>query len=103
MTTWSIAQLEYNNDADKGVVAVHWGAAKEETVGEDTYTTSVYGTELFNPDASAEDYIAFDDLTEETVISWVKNSLDEAEIELALNANIELQKNPPTLTGIPWA
>jgi len=33
MATWSIAQLEYNNDADKGVVIAHWRVTEEETVG----------------------------------------------------------------------
>jgi len=102
MATWSIAQLEYNNDADKGVVIAHWRVTEEETVGEDTYTASSYGTASFTPDASADGYIAYDSLTEETVIGWVKDSLNAAEIEAGLTANIEAQKAPATLAGMPW-
>jgi len=103
MATWTIAQLEYNNDADKGVVVAHYRVTEEETVGEDTYTASSYGTASFTPDASADGYIAYDSLTEETVIGWVKDSLNAAEIEAGLTANIEAQKAPATLAGMPWA
>jgi len=102
MATWTIAQLEYNNDADKGVVVAHYRVTEEETVGEDTYTASSYGTASFTPDASADGYIAYDSLTEETVIGWVKDSLNAAEIEAGLTANIEAQKAPATLAGMPW-
>ena len=103
MATWTIAQLEYNNDADKGVVVAHYRVTEEETVGEDTYTASSYGTASFTPDASADGYVAYDSLTEETVIGWVKDSMDAAEVEAGLTANIEAQKAPATLAGMPWA
>ena len=102
MATWTIAQLEYNNDADKGVVIAHWRVTEEETVGEDTYTASSYGTASFTPDASADGYIAYDSLTEETVIDWVQESLNAADVEAGLTANIEAQKTPATLAGTPW-
>jgi hypothetical protein len=98
MATWSIAQLEYNNDADKGVVIAHWRVT--EVDGE--YTASSYGTQSFTPDASADGYTAFENLTEDMVIGWVKDSMDAAEIEAALTANIEAQKAPATLAGMPW-
>jgi hypothetical protein len=82
MATWTIANLEYNNDADKGVVVAHWRVTEEDG----DYTASSY-----------------DSLTEETVIGWVKDSLDAAEIEAGLTANIEAQKAPATLAGMPWA
>ena len=98
MATWSIAQLEYNNDADKGVVIAHWRVTEEDS----EYTASSYGTASFEPDASADGYVAYDSLTEETVIGWVKDSLNAAEIEAGLTANIEAQKAPATLAGMPW-
>jgi hypothetical protein len=102
MATWTIANLEYNNDADKGVVIAHWRATEEETVGEDTYTASSYGTASFEPDASADGYVAYDSLTEETVIGWVQNSLDKDEIEANLASQIEAAKAPATVAGLPW-
>ena len=98
---WSIAQLE-RNTSDNGVVVAHWRC---EGVDGDNSTGS-YGTVSFTPDSSADDFIAFDDLTEADVIGWVKEALggDEkvAEIEAQIQAKIDEQKNPPLVAEIPW-
>ena len=101
MPTWTIANLE-RNVADGGVIVAHWRVTESETVGEDTYTASSYGTCGFTPDASAEDFIAYDDLTEEVVMGWVHAEVDQAETEAALTANIAEQKTPTTADGKPW-
>ncbi len=43
MATWTIANLE-RNVADGGVTVAHWRVTESETVGDDTYTASAYGT-----------------------------------------------------------
>ena len=101
MATWTIANLE-RNVADGGVTVAHWRVTESETVGEDTYTASSYGTCGFTPDASAEDFIAYDDLTEEVVMGWVHADVDQAQTEAALTANIAEQKTPTTADGMPW-
>ena len=101
MATWTIANLE-RNVADGGVTVAHWRVTESETVGEDTYTASAYGTCGFTPDASAEDFIAYDDLTEEVVMGWVHEEVSQEDTEAALAANIEGQKNPVSADGMPW-
>ena len=101
MATWTIANLE-RNVADGGVTVAHWRVTESETVGEDTFTASSYGTCGFTPDASAEDFIAYDDLTEEVVMGWVWESVNQDDTEAALTANIEGQKNPVSVDGMPW-
>ena len=101
MATWTIANLE-RNVADGGVTVAHWRVTESETVGEDTYTASSYGTCGFTPDASAEDFIAYDDLTEEVVMGWVHEEVSQEDTEAALAANIEGQKNPVSADGMPW-
>ena len=88
--------------SDGGVTVAHWRVTESETVGEDTFTASSYGTCGFTPDASAEDFIAYDDLTEEVVMGWVHAEVDHAETEAALTANIAEQKTPTTADGMPW-
>jgi len=102
MATWTIATLERNTDSDQGVIVAHWRVTEEETVAENTYTASSYGTCGFTPDPSASDYIAYADLTEADVIGWVQAEVDQAVIEAALTANINEQKNPTTADGVPW-
>ena len=43
MTTWTISTLE-RELSDGGVIVAHWRVSAEETVGENTYSASAYGT-----------------------------------------------------------
>jgi len=111
MTTfnWNVATLEYDlqpSDMDGAVIVAHWRVNAEETTGEGddavTYTASAYGTCGFNPDPSAPNYIPYADLTQETVLGWVYDSVDKDATEASLQANIDLQVNPVTAAGVPW-
>ncbi len=70
-----------------------------------TYETRVTGEiDLEKP----ETIIPYKDLTQDTVISWVKAKLEAqesgtvAKIEAAIDANIAAQKTPTHGTGTPW-
>ena len=101
MATWTIANLE-RNVADGGVTVAHWRVTESETVGDNTFTASAYGTCGFTPDADADDFVAYDDLTEEVVMGWVHAEVNQEDTEAALTANIEGQKNPVSADGMPW-
>jgi hypothetical protein len=101
MATWTIAQLE-RNTADGGVTVAHWRVSAEETVGEETYSASAYGTCGFTPDATADGFVAYDSLTEADVLAWVWDSVDKDATESSLTQKIEADKNPVTTTGTPW-
>ncbi len=101
MATWTIATLE-SNTADGGVIVAHWKCNAEETVGDVTYTASSYGTCGFTPDASADGFVAYADLTEADVLNWVWNEVDKDSTEASLTAKIEADKNPVSTTGVPW-
>jgi len=97
MATWTIANLE-RNLADGGVTVAHWRV----TEVDGDFSASSYGTVGFTPDASASDFVAYDSLTEEVVMGWVWESVNQEETEAALTANIETQKNPVSADGMPW-
>lgn len=97
MATWTISTLE-RTTADGGVTVAHWRVS--EVDGD--YSASSYGTVGFTPDASAEGFIAYGVLVEDTVLGWVWEQLDKDAIEASLTANIEEQKNPTTADGVPW-
>jgi len=106
---WNITNLEYNNDSDKGVVHASWTCSDSETVGSGdsavVHTGTVSGMESYTPDASAEGYVAYDDLTEDDVIAWVKATLGAdkvTEVEAKVAAQITKSKTPPTSWGLPW-
>jgi hypothetical protein len=94
-TVWSIAQLE-RNTSDGFVVTCHY---RVNAVDGD-YSASTYGTVGYTQ--SEEAFTPFDELTEETVIGWVQNSLDKDEIEANLASQIEAAKAPATVAGMPW-
>lgn len=95
--TWSIAQLD-RNAADGGVTTAHWRV----TAVDGDHSASAYGTAGFTPDASAAGFVPYASLTEADVLAWVWTSVDKAAAEASLEAQIEAQKNPVTLNGLPW-
>jgi len=97
--TWSVVQLD-RETADGFVFTGHYTI----NASDGTYSAGSYGTTGFE---RPENLIPFDDLTEEEVIGWVKESLggDDkvTEIQDALQAQIDEQASPTTATGLPWA
>lgn len=93
---FTISTLESNTDG--GVIVAHWSVSKTE--GENVATS--YGSVSFTPDASAEGYVAYDSLTEETVIGWVQEALDTEALEASLDADLAEQANPSVTVGTPW-
>ena len=102
MATWTIATLEHNK-ADGGVIVAHWRVTEEETVGEETYTASSYGTCGFTYDASSPDFTAYDELTQEQVQGWIWGAVSQEDTEAAIAAKIDAIANPTTAAGTPWA
>jgi len=97
MTTWTIGTLE-RNVADGGVVVAHWRA----TLVDGDFSASSYGTCGFTPDPSDSGFVAYDSLTEATVVGWVQAEVDKDAIEQSLAAQIEADKNPTQAAGVPW-
>lgn len=93
---FNISTLERNSDG--GVVVAHWQVNKAS--GENVATS--YGTVSFTPDSSAEGYVAFDALTEATVIGWVQEALDTEALEASLDADLAEQASPTIIVGTPW-
>ena len=97
MATWTIAQLE-RNTADGGVTVAHWRC----TAVDGDHSASAYGTVGFTPDASADGFVPYENLTEADVLAWVHGSVDKDATEAALAAKIDAEKNPTTTAGTPW-
>ena len=91
----NIVNLERTQDG--GVVVAHWTATKQD--GE--LTASTYGTKSFTPDPESEGFTAFEDLTEATVVGWF-SAEETAQIESVLDADLEAQKEPQVISGLPW-
>jgi hypothetical protein len=95
---WTIATLEHNV-ADGGVIVAHWRVSAED--GE--HTASAYGAASFTPDPESPSFTPYEKLTEADVLNWVWGAVDKAKIESMLAKQIEVQKSPPVISGLPWA
>jgi len=95
--SWRIANLE-REAADGFVYTCHY------TVNADdgTYTSGAYGSlGLERP----ETLIPYSQLTEEIVVGWVKDKFGAekvAEIEAALQAQLDEKHAPSKAAGVPW-
>ena len=73
------------------------------SAADDAYSAGAYGSIGFE---RPETLIPYADLTEELVIGWVKEKIggDEkvAEIEAALQAQLDEQRAPSKASGTPW-
>ena len=95
---WHVANLE-RETADGFVFTVHYTVNADNGV----YTAGAYGSlGLERPDS----LIPFDDLTEEIVVGWVKEKFGDekvAEIEAALQAQLDEKHAPTKAAGLPWS
>lgn len=98
--TYNIANME-RTLADGIVYTVHYTV----DAFDGTYRAGAYGSIGLEP-PEEDSLIPFADLTSDTVVGWTKDKLGEeqcANIEAALQAQINEQKTPSTGTGVPWA
>ena len=96
--TWAVANLE-RETADGFVFTVHYTVNAEDG----TYSAGAYGSiGLERPDS----LIPFDDLTEDMVVGWVKDKFGDekvAEIEAALQEQLDQKHSPTKAAGLPWS
>jgi hypothetical protein len=92
--TWKITQTNYQTS--NGFIEVgHWTA----TAVDGNYTTSTYSTASWQAGTPTIPYAS---VTEAEVLNWVWESVDKDATEASLAQQIELLKNPVSLTGTPW-
>lgn len=102
--TWIISVLEaYPEKEDKAdvVFTIHW--RRQATDG--THTADVYGSQGLTLDPEAP-FTPYKDLTFAQVCGWLESAMGAervAEIDLAIDKQIEDQINPPVVRPpLPW-
>lgn len=95
--SWDIANLE-RETSDGYVYTAHYTI----TANDGTYQAGAYGSiDLERP----ENLIPYSSLTKVIVVGWVKDKLTAekvADIETALENQIDEQHQPAKASGIPW-
>ena len=91
---WNIAQMD-RKTSDGFVTTVHYTV----TAVDGEFTASTYGTVGYTEEGS---FTPFNQLTKETVVGWVQESLGKDTVESSLADQINAQKNPTSVSGLPW-
>ena len=105
--TWSVVSLDSTKTVGSlsdVVTTVHWNATDSETVGEDTYTGSSYGS-VGLAEADSSSFTAYADIKESDAVAWAKAAIGADQVT-AIETNIADQiteaKTPTTPAGLPW-
>ena len=94
----NIAKLE-RETVDGYVYVCHYTVDAKD----DTYAAGAYGS--IGLERPEDEMIPFAELTAEVVVGWVKDQLGEekvAEVEAALQAQLDEQRVPTKAAGVPW-
>jgi hypothetical protein len=99
---WDINFIEVKpllNDLTNVVSIVSWtynGISPEDiTVKIDGETTI--------PSPQGNNFISYDTLTKENVVTWLEDILNVSDLQLRVDTRIDFIKNPPTITlPLPW-
>lgn len=91
---WNIAQMD-RKTSDGFVTTVHYTV----TAVDGEFTASTYGTVGYE---EKDSFTPFNQLTKETVVGWVQDSLGKDTVESSLADQINAQKNPTSVSGLPW-
>jgi len=97
--TWKVANLD-RTLADGRVNTVHYTV--DARSDDEVYSAGAYGSLGLEGDVVTP----YADLTEETVVGWVKAALGEekvAEVAAALEAQLTEQATPTVGSGKPWS
>ena len=97
--TWKVSNLE-RTLATGEITTVHYTIQ----ANDDVYSAGAYGSLGLDP-ADPIAMTPYGELDEFTVVSWVANKFGDEkvqEIEDALQAQLDLQRNPVSGSGVPW-
>ena len=85
------------------VYCVHWQCSDTQEINGQSYFGSVYST--CSVPAPTDSFTPYADLTQEQVLGWIwANGVDKNATETAVNAQIQAQAYPVTVTPpLPWA
>jgi len=96
---WNVNTVDVhpNEEGHEDVIYnVHWSVAKEDG----DYSAHSYGTQSIDT-SDLSDFTAFAEVTADMVKGWVIDAMGEEEVanlEASLDAQIEGQKNPTSIT-----
>ncbi len=94
---WTIKDLS-RREATGAVIEVSWQCVATDEYDGVTYTETMADISKYYPDVNSPDFVAYADLTESDVLSW----LDTDSIEARLQVRLENAIGGKRASGLPW-
>ena len=98
--TYKVNKLEVipsQNQFVNVIKTIHYSVV----ISEEGYSAEIIDSIKLNDPVSSE-FIAYDDLPEETVVNWIKVNIDIEKVENILKQKLYSIKNPTVLKNPPW-
>jgi len=104
---WKITKVKYQDVGDKNNVCIvsYFTCSKSIEDNGETFSASHSNSISLNIDNLDDDFIAYEDVTEEQLIAWTKEQLTEVmvdAIERNLDGTIAKKKIQTVKQGVPW-
>jgi hypothetical protein len=100
--TWKIQELNVAPN-DSGLQDVVKSVRYYVTASEDEVSTDIELSVALNAIADPDQFVAFADLTEQTVLDWVQPMTDMIELEARAMMYLQELRKPPIVTkSLPW-
>ena len=93
---WIISAMEckkHEQDLNNIIILIHWRYNATSEIQQKSYFAETYGATIL-PTPSIENFIPYEQITKQQVISWLETLIDVPAMQLSLDADIELQINP---------
>jgi len=100
--TWKIQELIVATN-DSGLQDVVRSVSYSVTAIEEGISTTIPLSLELNPISDPNQFVAYGDLTEQTVLGWVQPMTDMIELEARAQQNLQELRNPPIVAKpLPW-
>ena len=101
--SWKVTGMRVIDADDLQNVVVHTKWTKK-GIDEDGDEGSFDGATPLSQTTNTDDFIPFEELTEDIVIEWIQSELtDQVHIDYQIQRQIEMKKNPEIEKKLPWS
>lgn len=101
--TWKIQELTVAPN-DSGLQDVVKSVRYSVTATEEDISTDIGLSVALNPIADPNQFVAYSDLTEQTVLDWIQPMTDMIELEARATLVLQELRTPPIVTKpLPWS
>lgn len=103
--TWAVNKMK-RDASTGGILSVYWECRVSDDIHADCVSSAGGKLDLV-PDATSANFVAYDDLTEDLVLSWVHAHLGEHEVssieaDRASKVEAQILRKETVAIGLPW-